>query len=147
MAPLVERNLLDLEPSYSPNSVWDNGPDQTAGFLSGEVNRNESPYSRASIWWGRDADSTTVESISIPEEPQDEIEDRGDPDLGDRLTLLVRKYANESTLLLREDSARLAILDRRVDLKYSRYGESDFSVITEADEILEKFKQLEEDDN
>jgi len=145
MAPLVESNSGNFEPSYSPSNVWDQYPDHTAGVVEHEDEDAElkSPYDQPSIWWVNQTTSALIDfDVSPADQELSEIESR-DADLGDRLALLVKKYAVESTALMREDSARLAILNRRVDLKYSRYTESDFEVISEADNILQKFKELE----
>lgn len=146
MAPLAESRMFGLEePSYSPRSVWDQDPDCTAGFLEVKNSGSQSPYARPSIWWINEFASAPVVidfGVDDKETPESEVIS-GDADLGDRLVLLVKKYAMESVALPKEDSARLGILNRRVDLKYSRYSDSDFAVLSEADDILEKFKKLE----
>lgn len=143
MAPLVESKSSNFEPSYSPSNVWDKSPDHTAGVLEYEDAELKSPYDQPSIWWVNQSTSALIDfDVSPADQELSEIESR-DVDLSDRLALLVKKYAVKSTALMKEDSARLAILNRRVDLKYSRYTESDFEVISEADNILQNFKELE----
>ena len=148
MAPLVQSEALVSEPSYSPRSVWEQSSDGTANSLSETLQNFESVLTPANWWVDPNASSLiNFEITQTADESEDFEKATPDPDLSDRLALLVKKYADESTSLRKEDSARLGILNNRVDLKYSRYGDNDFETINEADDILEKFKKLGENRN
>ena len=125
--------------------VWESSDGTCRNLVTPSVSdqpRQHPYYQNAMDWNTKDEGPSGAFTISAGRSKFDDDDIYDDQESFDRITLLAKKYADEEVKLTKEDSARLEMINQKMDVKYPRYTARDWELLDEADSLINELSNF-----